>query len=35
MDELVKVINRLITMGGAIVIVFMILIFALLLVLLI
>lgn len=35
MDELVKIINRLITIGGAIVIVFMILIFALLLVLLV
>lgn len=35
MDELVKVINRLITMGGAIVIVFIILIFVLLLVLLV
>ena len=35
MDELVKVINRLITMGGTIIIVFIILIFALLLVLLV
>ena len=35
MDELVKIINRLIAMGGAIVILFMILIFALLLVLLV
>ena len=35
MDELVKVINRLITMGSTIIIVFMILIFTLLLVLLV